>query len=178
MTSLSISPEWVALMALAGAVFGLGVLLMRQTRRLDTVAASQRTLVRQLEAVHKAQLAYADATEEALTNLRDGLQTLTTVSANLDMKSYSMELHQARIAQRVKQLEKRRQDVVAPHAHRGSPSPVGTPAVKSSSAPSTPTTKTPPHASTATLPDEAGTRRAAAEQALIAAIHGRQTHAA
>lgn len=178
MTSLSISPEWLALIALAGAVLGLGVLLIRQTRRIDTVAASQRTLVRQLEAVHKAQLAYADATEEALTNLRDGLQTLTTVSANLDMKSYSMELQQARIAQRVKQMEKRRQDVVASPAARVAPTPAGASDMNSTGARNTPATSTPAQMPSAALADETGSRRSAAEQALIAAIHGRQTHAA
>lgn len=49
---------------------------------------------RQLDAAHATQGAYAEATEMALSHLRDGLQTLTTVSANHDMKLYALELRQ------------------------------------------------------------------------------------
>lgn len=98
---------WVAVGVLGLFCTGLMVAVLRQGRRTDAIAESQRALIRQLEAVHKAQLAYAEATEEALTNLRDGLQTLTTVSANLDMKAYALELQQARMGQRIKQQGER-----------------------------------------------------------------------
>lgn len=107
---------WVAVGILGLFCTGLMVAVLRQGRRTDAIATSQRALIQQLEAVHSAQLAYAEATEEALTNLRDGLQTLTTVSANLDMKAYALELQQARLGQRMKQQQdrERRSPTTAP----------------------------------------------------------------
>lgn len=69
-------------------------------RSVAKLRAHQRELIRQLEAVHQAQMAYAEATEGALSHLRDGLESLTTVSANLEMKTYSLEL-QAQAARSV-----------------------------------------------------------------------------
>ena len=69
-------------------------------RSLARLRTHQRELLRQMEAVHQAQMAYAEATEGALSHLRDGLESLTTVSANLEMKTYSLEL-QAQAARSV-----------------------------------------------------------------------------
>lgn len=84
-------PVMITMLALGLAVCALlfAVVIWRSLARLRT---HQRELLRQMEAVHQAQMAYAEATEGALSHLRDGLESLTTVSANLEMKTYSLEL--------------------------------------------------------------------------------------
>lgn len=111
---MNITPELIGLVVLSLACAALAVGLVRQNRKLSVVMASQRTLIKQLDGTHRAQLAYAEATEDAMTHLRDGLQTLTTVSANLDMKTYALELQQGRMGQRMKQQEKARQKADIP----------------------------------------------------------------
>ena len=80
--------------------FGLGYVLLSGAALAVLAVALRRTQQRQqrwwrqLDAAHAAQGAYAEATETALSHLRDGLQTLTTVSANHDMKLYALELRQ------------------------------------------------------------------------------------
>ena len=89
-------------LALAGCGLAICGLFLSAVlgRKLAKLRVHQRELLRQLEAVHQAQMAYAEATEGALSHLRDGLESLTTVSANLEMKTYSLEL-QAQAARSV-----------------------------------------------------------------------------
>ena len=106
---MTITMEWVAIAALGLLSAGLLMALMGMSRRLQRIADSQRALVQQQEAVHRAQMAYSEATEEAMSYLRDGLQSLTTVNANLDMKVYALELQQARAEKRLSQQDRWRQ---------------------------------------------------------------------
>ncbi len=155
---MTVSPELIAVSVLACVCAALAAGLLRQSRRLNTLVASQRALLQQLDGTHRAQLAYAEATEDAMTHLRDGLQTLTTVSANLDMKTYALELQQGRMGQRIKQQEKARQ---------ATPSSAPPEVVKNSSPSIKPAPMTPP-------PRPAS----AAERELITAVHTRRARVA
>lgn len=160
---MNLNPEWIAMGVLALGCIGLALMLRRQNRKLETVMDSQRTLIQQLDGTHRVQLAYAEATEDAMTHLRDGLQTLTTVSANLDMKTYALELQQGRMGQRIKHQEKARQKAAIP-AVMPIPDAVKKPATAAHSE------KKDPEAKVASM--------SAAERELIAAVHTRQSRVA
>ncbi len=155
---MSITPELVGLAVLALVCVGLGLGLLRQHRKLELMMRSQRTLVQQLDGTHRAQLAYAEATEDAMSHLRDGLQTLTTVSANLDMKTYALGLQQGRMGQRMKTQEMARQKAAVP-----------TPTVAPEAA----------NKSTAATPPATAARQlSSAERALVSAVHAPRSRVA
>ncbi len=153
---MNLTPELIGLAVLTLVCVALGVGLVRQQRKLDLLARSQRTLVQQLDGTHRAQLAYAEATEDAMSHLRDGLQTLTTVSANLDMKTYALGLQQGRMGQRMKSQEVARQKAAIP-TPPPSPEAVSKPA--------------PPAA-------ESPRKLSAAERELITAVHATRARVA
>lgn len=112
---MNIPYEWAAIGLLSALCLLLVYLVHKLGQRVRQISQSQKALIQQSDAVHRAQMAYAETTEEAMSYLRDGLQSLTTVSANLDMKSYALELQQARMGQRMKTQDLIRQKV-APFA--------------------------------------------------------------
>lgn len=155
---MSITPELVGLAVLALVCMGLGMGLLRQHRKLEQMMRSQRTLVQQLDGTHRAQLAYAEATEDAMSHLRDGLQTLTTVSANLDMKTYALGLQQGRMGQRMKTQEMARQKAAVP-------TPAATPEAANKSTPAAPQAT-------------AARQLSSAERELISAVHATRSRVA
>lgn len=93
---------WLLLGLAAGGllVVALAILNIWLLQKLRGMRQAQMRLLQQLDGVHGAQVAYAEATEGALSHLRDGLQSLTTVCANLDMKTYALELRQVQTQRR------------------------------------------------------------------------------